>query len=316
MGFTLRISDRGSKMNNPGVWPVLIILIFNTFLSMALLIYSFYCDKENKSTVLLISWFIFIVPLTGIIYLLTGWLINLAVRRRNADMSDVTFSQEREKLILPPNREAEMNYVSIYDAIAVSDQASLRKLLLNTMLSSAKRKLTGVAAAMNSSDTESSHYAAAMIMDALAELRPAAQEMVERMKKFPEDVETNLLTFDFIYEFLMLNIMSDIERQAYIYTLDDVAENLFTHNLWYMTASHYLKLTDLFIFVRDYGTAVKWCSRAEKYRPGMPDTYKARLHLLYYRRDYKNFLKCLRNLKNSDIMADEEILNLFRIYDC
>lgn len=301
-----------SKMKIQEFWPVL-ILIFNTLIAFAVLVLSFFRDTKKRGMMML-SWFIFIVPLAGIIYLSAGLLINYIIRRRNVDMSDVSFSQEREKLILPPNKEAEMNYVPIYDAIAVSDTANLRKLLLDTMLGNTKRKLSSVAIAMNSNDTESSHYAATMIMDALSKLRPAAQDMVARMKKFPEDVEMNLLAFDFIYEFLGLKIMSEIEQAAYIYTLDDVAENLFTHNLWYMTATHYLKLTDLFISVKDYGMAKKWCLRAEKYRPHMLDTYKAKLHLLFNQQNYKDFLQCLKSLKNSETLVDDEIIDLFRTY--
>jgi len=302
-------------MNTQGFWPVVTILVLNNLAAFVILLLAL-LNNRKRNTLMMLSWFIFIVPLAGAIYLLIGLLINYIIRKRNVDMSDVSFSQEREKLILPPNKDAEMNYVPIHDAIAVSDTASLRKLLLDTMLSNAKRKLSGIAIAMNSNDTESSHYAATMVMDALAKLRPAAQDMVERLKKTPEDVEMNLLTFDFIYEFLDLKIMSGIEQVSYMYTLDGVAENLFIHNLWYMTATHYLKLTDLFITINDYATAEKWCSRAEKYRPYMLDTYKAKLHLLYNQRNYKEFLKCLNSLKNSEILVDDEIIDLFRIYCC
>lgn len=229
-------------------------------------------------------------------------------------MSDVSFSQERENLILPPNQEAEMNYVSIHDAIAVSDTASLRQLLLDTMLSNAKRKVSSIAIAMNSNDTESSHYAATMIMDLLSELRSVSQDMIENMKKLPEDVEMNLLTFDFIYEFLSLKIMSDVEQESYIYTLNDVAENLFTYNLWYMTATHYLQVTDMFLSIKDYAMAEKWCQRAEKYRPNMLDTYKAKLHLYFEQHNYNEFFECLDSLRNSDISVDKETIDLIRIY--
>lgn len=301
-------------MDSVGFWPVLLILIFNSLLAIYILIYAFFHEKKQRTKMLMLSWFIFIVPLVGVLYILIGLLINYIISRRNVDMSDVSFSQEREKLVLPPNQEAEMNFVPIHDAIAVSDTTSLRRLLFDTMLSDAKGKLSSVAIAMSSHDTESSHYAATMILDALSELRSAAQDMVERMKKLPEDVEMNLLTFDFIYEFLDLNIMSRVEQEAYIYTLDEVAENLFTHNLWYMTATHYLKITDLFISIKDYNMAEKWCKRAGKYRPHMLDTYKAKLHFYFNQQNFKEFFECLNKLKNSDIIVDKEIIDLFHIY--
>ncbi len=301
-------------MNTAGLWPVLIILVINGLLAVIIFIMSFFKKKDKRSTMRMLSWFIFIVPLAGVIYLLSGLLINYLVRNRNVDMSDVSFNQEREKIILPPDQELEMNYVPVHDAMAVSDTMSLRRLLLDTMLNKAKKKVSNIAVAMNSSDTEASHYVAAMIMDLLSELRFAAQGMMESMRKVPEDVEMNLLTFDYIYEFLSLKIMSPVEQESYIYALDDVAENLFEFNLWYMTATHYLKMTDLFISIKDYNMAGKWSTRAGQYRPNMLDTYKAKLHLYFQQHNYEAFFECLNELKNSDVSIDKEIMDLFQIY--
>ncbi len=300
-------------MDVTGIWLILLMLIINSILAISIFIIAL--KKKNKrSTLIMLSWFIFIVPLLGVLYILLGLLINYVFRKRNVDMSEVSFNQDRESIILPPNQDVEMNYVPIHDAIAVSDTTSLRRLLLYTLLSKAKMKISNIAVAINSKDSEASHYVSTMIMDTLSELRSAAQGMIESMLKHPEDVETNLLTFNYIYEFLRLEIMSDIEQESYIYTLDDVAENLFTYNLWYMTATHYLKLTDMFISIKDYSMADKWCLRAYQYRPNMLDTYKTKLHLCFDQHDYNGFFECLSELKSSETSVDKEIMDLFHVY--
>lgn len=301
-------------MNAVGLWPVLIILLLNSMLAISVFIRALFQERMKKSSLIMLSWFIFIVPLLGVVYILLGLLINRLTRKSNVDMSDVSFSQEREKIVLPPNQQIEMNYVPIYDAMAVSDTASLRRLLLDTMLTKAKERISNIAIAMNSSDTEASHYAATMTMEVLSELRATGQNMLESMQKLPEDVEMNLLTFDYLYEFISLRIMSSIEQEAYIYTLDDVADNLFTYNLWYTTATHYLKMTDLFISIKDYSMADKWSQRASQYRPNKLDTYKAKLHLYFEQHNYNAFFECLDELKNSDISVDKEIMDLFHLY--
>lgn len=301
-------------MNAVGLWPVLIILLLNSMLAISVFIRALFQERMKKSSLIMLSWFIFIVPLLGVVYILLGLLINRLTRKSNVDMSDVSFSQEREKIVLPPNQQIEMNYVPIYDAMAVSDTASLRRLLLDTMLTKAKERISNIAIAMNSSDTEASHYAATMTMEVLSELRATGQNMLESMQKLPEDVEMNLLTFDYLYEFISLRIMSSIEQEAYIYTLDDVVDNLFTYNLWYTTATHYLKMTDLFISIKDYSMADKWSQRASQYRPNKLDTYKAKLHLYFEQHNYNAFFECLDELKNSDISVDKEIMDLFHLY--
>ena len=48
--------------------------------------------------------------------------------------------------------------------------------------------------------------------------------MIEIVKRLPEDVEINLITFEFIYDFISLNIMSAVEQEAFVYTLDDLGK--------------------------------------------------------------------------------------------
>lgn len=301
-------------MDITGLWPVLFLLIFNTLIAFFVFIAAFFQKKGRRSTAFMLSWFLFAVPLFGLLYILLGLFISFLNRKKNVDMSDISFSQEREKLVLPPDKETEMNYVPIQDAMAVSDTTSLRRLLLDTLRNNAKKTVSSIAIAMNSRDTETSHYAASIILDALSECRLTAQNMIEQMQKHPEDVEMNLLTLDYLHEILGMKIMNDIEQKSYIYIIDNVAENLFSHNLWYMTAAHYLWMTDLFITVKDYNMAEKWVSRAGLYRPYMLDTYKAYLHLYFEQQNQTAFFECLNELKDANIAADEEIMNLFRLY--
>ena len=301
-------------MDKVGLYPFILILIINLFLAILMVLYAIFIKKDEDGTLFLMSCFILFVPLVGPIFLLFISLLNHLFHMKNADLSNISFSQEREYLIFSPDYEKEINYVPLHDAISISDNTSLRNLLLNTMLSSAKVKVSNISVAIASEDTEASHYAATIMMDVLSELQSAAQNLIENLEKFPEDVEMNILAFDYLYELLELNIMSSIEQEAYVHTLNDVAENLFKYNLWYMTADHYLKMTELFISISDYNMAYRWSLRAEKYRPDTLETYKAKLHLYYVQNDNKAFFEYLDELKNSSIIVDKETLDLFHTY--
>lgn len=301
-------------MDTVGLYPFIIILSINFILAFLIFIYAILIKKEESSTLFMMSCFVLFVPLVGFIFIVLSSSLNYLFHKKNADLSSISFSQDREKLVLSPDYEKEINYVPLHDAISISDNASLRNLLLNTMLSSAKIKVSNISVAISSDDTEASHYAATVMMDVLSELQSVAQNLIENLQKFPEDVELNILTFDYLYELIELNIMSSIEQEAYIHTLNDVAENLFKNNLWYMTADNYLKMTELFITISDYNMAYKWSSRADKYRPDTLETYKAKLHLYYEQHNNKAFFECLDELKNSSIIVDKEILDLFHTY--
>jgi hypothetical protein len=293
---------------------VLIILLINFIVAAAIFIQAFFQKESNRSTWFMLSWFVFIVPFLGILYILLSMFFCFTRRKKYIDLSEISFNHQREAAVLPPEPDTEMNYVPIQDAMAVSDSASLRKLLLDTLRNNAKKTVSSVTAVLNSKDTEASHYAASVITDSLSEFRSTAQSMLIQMNRNPEDVEINLLTLEYIYEVLSLKIMTDVEQEAYIYTLNNVAENLYSRNLWYMTATHYLWMTDMFLTIKDYNMSKLWASRASLYRPNMLDTYKANLHLYYAQRDQAAFFQCLAELKNSKIPIDEETMNIIRLY--
>lgn len=301
-------------MDTIGFYPMAYILIVNSFLALIMFIYGLTRAKGKKTTYFFLSLLVLFVPLIGIIILSISFLIVYVVRKNNPDISEISFSQDREENILSPNVETEINYVSINEAIAISDTESMRNLLMNILLDGSKDKISKIAVAMESEDSETSHYAATMIMSMLSQFQETVQVLTENLQKFPEDTQLNLLAFDYIYDIISLGIMSDIEQKAYIHTLNNVAENLFENNLWYMSAEYYLKMTDLFISIKDFNEAKRWSERANKYRANELDTYKTKLHLYYNQHDNIAFFDCLDKLKNSDIIVDKEIMDLFHIY--
>jgi hypothetical protein len=241
-------------------------------------------------------------------------LMDLISRRQEVDMSDISFDKSREQIMTSPDSNAEMNYVSIREAVMLSDRPRLRRLLIDILKYNAQDNLQGVALAMDSQDSETAHYAASSIQDALNEFRNTTQNLLLRMRDYPEDVEINLTLLEYIYHILTMKIMALSEQHAYIYTEDAVAENLFSHNKWFMTAEHYLWMTRLMIEVPDFETAKKWVERAGIYRPNELETYKARLQLYYAQRHRREFFSCLEEFKHSTVTADQELLDLIRLY--
>ena len=295
-------------------WPVSIILLINTIVALIVFFAGLFQAPGRRGTVLMFSWFIFICPVAAILFVVFGKLISHFYKTQNVDLEDISFSKEREKIVFPPNRDVEMNYVPLEDAMVVTDTANLRQLLIDVLKNNDREMLKGIACAINNSDTEVSHYAAAAILDILSDFRASVQNLLMQIKRYPDIVKINLFALEYIYQMLTMNIMNDAEQRSMIYTENEVAENLFKYNVWYMTAEHYLWLTDLMISVQDYPIAETWADRAWEHCKGQLDTYKARLHIYYAEKRTDAFLACIKELKNTDIAVDKEILNIFRIY--
>ena len=140
-------------MDKVGSYPFIVILIINFLLAILIILYAIFVNRKEASTLVMMSCFILFVPLVGPIFLLFVFLSNHLFYMKNDDLSNISFSQEREDLILSPDYEKEINYVPLHDAILISDNTSLRNLLLNTMLRSEEKDFN-ISLAIASEDTE------------------------------------------------------------------------------------------------------------------------------------------------------------------
>lgn len=299
---------------NDRLWIVILLLVINMIIAVVIFIYGLLNPKGRRCEFVTFSILVLFCPVAMPIFLALTRLIDMPSMRREVDMTEISFNQQREAIDDVPDYSMELNYVSLQDAMRLSSISDLRRLLINVMKYNSRMSLTSVAEAINSPDTETSHFAASAIQDALSEFRGTAQKFLSEMQKYPEDVEINLSALEYVYNGLKLRIMTPMEHQSYVYTADSVAENLFQHNVWFMTATHYLWMTELMISVSDYECADRWVRRAGEYRPKELDTYKARLRLAYARRSKDAFLNCLEEFKATDIKADQELLQLIRMY--
>lgn len=107
-------------------------------------------------------------------------MFNKVFFRQNVDLEDVIFSKERVKTHLRADEEREGNLVPIEEALAISDKDSLRTLVMNVVRGDVQNSLASISLALNSEDTETSHYAATVLRDALNDFRKRAQELYLR----------------------------------------------------------------------------------------------------------------------------------------
>ena len=67
--------------------------------------------------------------------------------------------------------DRDINITPMQEALVVSDVKRRRKMLLDVLKKDIRRSLGSIAIALNNPDSETSHYAASVIMDALSEFR-------------------------------------------------------------------------------------------------------------------------------------------------
>lgn len=299
---------------------LLILLIINTLIALGYLLWGLLRpgaekkSKKEKEKYVLLSVFIFLCPLTGVCFLSFSHLLYLTLSTKNVDMNEISFSRKRAKRFEEADVEREINIAPMQEVLIVSDVKRRRKMLLDVAKRDVRKSLGTIAIALENSDSETSHYAASLIMDALSEFRGTVQNMLVQLKKDPSDHDLSLLLFQYIYEVLRQGVFSSEENRSYTYTLEEVAATVFLYNKNALDGKHYRHIIEALVDAGDYPLADRWAQRALEYRGYQLDPYIGCLKLYYTYGDREAFFQCIRQLEESGIAVTKEMMELIRIF--
>lgn len=302
------------------IW-LAVILILNTLAAGIYLLWGLGRIRKKKdpkafrTRYFLLAGVIFFCPLVGLCFLGISGLLFRLFSRRQVDMADVSFDRKKNKIYSVADVERDINMVPMQEALLIGDVGRRRKMLLDVLKRDVRNSLGAIAIALSNPDTETSHYAASVIMDVLSEFRGNVQNMLTQLKKDPENTELAVLLLDYISRILSQKVLTGGEERAYTYTLSEVGDMLFQAAPYRMTGSQYRELIDALTQIRDYALGEKWARRAMEYRADQLDSYVACLKLYLTYRDRESFLRCLDRLKKSGVVVDNHTMELIRIFE-
>ena len=81
-------------------------------------------------------------------------------------------------------------------------------MLLDVLKKDIRKSLGAIAIALDNPDSETSHYAASVIMDVLSEFRGNVQNMHNKLREDPEDFDLASALLAYINEVLRQNILT------------------------------------------------------------------------------------------------------------
>lgn len=254
-------------------------------------------------------------PVLGPVYFGCSFLMDKIFWRREIDLSDVVFKKEKARTYATVDEERERNLASIEETMNVGDQKNLRTLMLNVLRGNLEDSLGSIAMALNSKDSETSHYAASVLRDELNDFRIRVQKIQEDILQEPEE-ETSLevMLFDYISRILRQKVFSDLEQRKYAQTLAETAEYIYRKNAEEMTAERYESLCDVLRNCQMTENAEMWTTRLTEQYPKELAAYTSQLKLAFQENDRERFFEVLTELKQSDIVIDKETLELIRMF--
>lgn len=295
---------------------VLYIIIINTVI--ALLYPILMLKKVNKNQRILTSIFLLFCPVIGIGYLILSWLtyqVFFKKQENSLNLEELSFSKKKMDIISAPKLSEEGDKVPLEEALIVQDKFTKRETMLKLLKSEYDQSLHFLANAVENEDGEVSHYAASAVTERIAEFKNEEKNLSTAIDKGYDLPNTSLSYITGVYEFLQYKIFSEPEQIAYSKKLIERIKAMEKEYPEEVSGKIYQWAVKTELGIGDYDGARKWVIKALQQRPKDIRVYKAGLEYYHKTESYSEFSQLLEQLKRSDIILDNQLLEMIRFYN-
>lgn len=293
---------------------LLFILLLNFLIAILYLVRMVHRSPEERKRFFLEVLFMLLCPIIGTLFLFFCFLnehFYFKFRRVN-DLS--FFAKEKKSIYIAPDWETESNIVPLEEALLISGKENKRKELLHILKTDYSKSLASVIKALEDPDSETSHYAASILMQEKSEMQMYIQELQGACRDNPDDPEVYQIFIDYLREILQLNIFSETEQKNYLYQLNTLTEEV--RNKWSerITDIQILELGKMLIQRKDYQKAELWLTILGERNSNTLEYFELELKFYYATRQKHQFFTALERMKHSDISLNKEMLELVRYF--
>lgn len=276
--------------------------------------------NENKNEAKRSCWTKFFVmlicPIVGPLFFICSYIWYKLFFSAPVNLEDVVFSKEKVKFNVRADEESERNMIPLEEAIEITDKQDLRRLMMSVVSGDIKKFLAAISLALDSEDSETSHYAASVLQDELNSFRVKVDKLYDKMQKNDENrliyAETLI---EYMIPFLSQKVFLTMEKLTYVNILDEACELLYKGEKSRMTAEYMefaaCQLLDIYATKR----CEIWCDRSMKDFPQTLSSYTSKLKLLFKLERREEFFELLNELKQTSIVIDKETLEIIRIFN-
>lgn len=272
-------------------------------------------QHDNRRTYLLRFIVMVLCPVVGILFFVFSYVLFRLPLWLQPNLEDVVFSKERVKTQIRADEERERNIVPLEEAVFLNENKDLRMVMMNTLRGDFQNSLGAFVLALNSKDSEASHYAASVLSGELNDFRSNAQKMYRAIaSEGPNQTEYEIQLLDYMDKVLKQRVFTELEQRKLVEMQESAAQSLYVKDSVLLTEKHYEDLCLRLLELEEYKKAETWCLRLAEQYPDCLSAYTCRLKLYFSLKNREAFFSTLSALKESEIVIDRETLELVRVF--
>ena len=296
------------------------VLVLNTLLAVGYLLWYLIWkkDTDNRKQYVMHTVIMLLCPIVGILYFFFSFLKYHFIEWGERDLSDVEFSKKRHAARIKADEERERNIVAVGEAILVSDQEKKRANMLNVLLGETDESFSAIALALNSEDSEVSHYAASFLqnkMDKFREKVRKAQQKIEENDIKEEECQRLIQDLiGYMNHMLKQNVFTQVEQVDYVGQMEQLCEMLFQNARDRLTPACYEYLLGRLMELEAYDKTQLWGDRFYEQYPDCLHSYTLRMKLYFETNRKEKFFEVLEELQASSVVVDNQTLEQIRMF--
>lgn len=292
-----------------------LLLVGNLLIVLIYLAVNLFRKQRKSRSCMIRALVMLLCPLVGPLFFSSAHLFYRLFFSAPVSLEDVVFSKERKRTFIHAEEDRERNLVPLEEAIEITDTDNLRGLMMNVVRGDIQKSLASIMLALNSEDTETAHYAASVLQDALNNFRANVQKQYNLiMEENSEQIELAEALIDYMDQVLVQHVFTDMEQERYVGILGEICELLYNKDRARMTSARYEAVSLRYLELEDFDNSEKWCERAEYHYPNTLATYSCLLKLYFNSGQKRKFFEVIDELKHSSVVLDHEMLELIRVF--
>ena len=294
---------------------IITLIVLNLIAAVAYYVFFVIIKMNKEKSILIKAIVIALCPVVGIVFFGLSYLWYKVFMSAPVDLEDVIFGKDHPKFETKAEEDKERNMIPLEEAIAITEKQDLRTLMMNVVSSDIKNSLASITLALNSEDTETAHYAASVLQDALNDFRTMVDKEYKLiLEDAPDKYERCRNLIDYMDQVLSQKVFIEMEQRNYVAIMEAVGEILYMGEPESIESDQFEKISLRLLGVEDFEKCEKWAERARIHWPQALSSFTVQLKLFFAMNRKDDFFRIIDELKASPTVIDKETLELIRVF--
>lgn len=213
-----------------------------------------------------------------------------------------------------PDIEKETNIIPFNDALILNDNNTKRKMLIDLLKGEFLQNVNALELALQSDDSETSHYAATAVQQVKSELMKNMRQVEEQLESDEGDYRVHESYRDMLKNYIRIEFLDEQTRKEFTYTYLKTLDKLIRLSP-ISDPFNYVEKIETAILLHEYQDALETAERFLSLFPDLEEAYFLSMNVHFSMRNQDEFNQVMnRLLSSTNIKLSPDKLNQLRFW--